>query len=45
MLESVKKQRESSIELLRVFAAMGVVFSHLCNSGGLMNDFFRGETI
>ena len=29
-----KQERESSIELLRILAAMGVVYSHFLNGGG-----------
>ena len=32
------KARESGIELLRILAAAGVVFSHYCNEGGIFSD-------
>lgn len=36
------KARESGIELLRILAAAGVVFSHYCNEGGIFSDSIGG---
>lgn len=34
-MSEIYKTRESGIELLRILAALGVVFSHFCNEGGI----------
>ena len=39
---SIKKKRESGIELLRIFAAMGVIVSHYCNYNGAFASTLQG---
>lgn len=39
-----KQERESSIELLRILAAMGVVYSHFLNGGGIFTNELISHT-
>jgi len=38
MVNSLKKERQSGIELLRICAALGVVYGHFLNTGGLFTN-------